>query len=83
MTQQTSIEAYYSLKNLGDRQLMVYTALEVLKEACNLDIAEYLHKPINTVTPRTNELVKSGPVVEAEKKINLITHKKVIYWRIK
>ena len=82
MIQQTSLEALQALENRGDKQRMVYEALDVLGEACNLEIARYLNRAINTVTPRTNELVKAGLVEEAGKRVNPITNKNVIYWRI-
>jgi len=82
MIQQTSFEAFQALENRGEKQMMVYHALEALGEACNLEVARHLNRAINTITPRMNELVKAGLVEEAGKKVNPITNKNVIYWRI-
>ena len=83
MIQETSRNAYHEIKKeLGRRQVEVLHALEMLGEACNLAIADYLHLPINQVTPRVNELVKAGVVGEAKKDLSPKTNKRVIYWKI-
>lgn len=85
MIQQTSFEAFLQLNEsgtLGAKQYQVYKAIESLGIASNLDIAYELQWPINRVTPRTNELVKSGRVEIATKDIDKHTGKKVIFWRI-
>jgi len=79
--QQTSILAYQELSNLSQKRRLVYEAILNLGEACNLDIAYFLKRPINTITPRTNELVKLGLVTESKKDFSARTGKKVIYWR--
>lgn len=78
----TAIQSFYSIKNLPEKRRIVYEAIEHLGEACNLDIAYYLKIPINRVTPRTNELVKIGLVVEAKRDISQRTGKRVIFWKI-
>ena len=60
MLLQTSLLAYKSLKDLGDRQQQVYDAFETLGSASNEQIAEYLHLPIQSVTGRVNELFRYG-----------------------
>lgn len=57
--------------------------LKILKVACNMDISEALGLPINRITPRMNELVKLGIVVESHRAINPKTDKRVIYWKVK
>ncbi|MDX5586539.1 MAG: winged helix-turn-helix domain-containing protein [Aureibaculum sp.] len=61
---QTSMEAYHSnLESLGKNQFKVLQVLSKSKAPlCNKQIAEILDKPINTITPRVNELIKKGLV---------------------
>ena len=62
--QVTSIISYYEVLNtLGDRQKEVLLALKHLKIANNLMISNYLNLPINSITPRMNELRKKGIVI--------------------
>lgn len=82
MIRDTSTRAYHALSDLGERQKEVYMVIARLGSACNLDIAEELGLPINSVTPRTNELVFMDYVEEARKDIGP-TGRTVIYWKIK
>lgn len=67
--QETSGMAYDSVKpELGKRQRDVLRSLQFGPKT-NQEIAEYLNLPINSITPRTNELVKKGIVVEHSRKI--------------
>lgn len=67
--QDTSGMAYDSiLEKLGAKQRAVLRALEAGPKT-NQEIAEWLNLPINTITPRTNELVKKRIVVEHSRKI--------------
>ena len=81
MIQQTSRQAYYSLKDLGARQYIVLKTIQLSNSICNLDIAKLLVIPINQVTPRTNELVKEGLVEESHKDIGP-TGRRVIFWKL-
>ena len=65
----TSREAYYALEDLGQRQQAVYHTIRGKGTACNLDIAYILHQPINRITPRTNELVQAGLIVESHRAV--------------
>jgi hypothetical protein len=78
--QQTSAEAYHLIRNLGSRQRDVYTAIDINGPVCNLHIAKILGKPINQITPRTNELVQMGLVYEAYKETIEETGRKSIFW---
>jgi DNA-binding MarR family transcriptional regulator len=80
--QQTSIDAYRELYDLGQKQADVLWALERLVTACNMDISYYLGIPINTVTPRVKELRDMELVEEDHRAPNPITGKVVIYWRV-
>jgi hypothetical protein len=46
----------------------------------NLDVANMLGWSINRVTPRVNELVKSGRLVHTGYKTQLETHRRVMLW---
>ena len=48
----------------------------------NRQIAEILNLPINSITPRVNELVKAGRLVEHKKMRDNVTNRLVIYWRL-
>lgn len=79
----TSAQVYFGevLPRLGDKQKRVIKALQKSKRpVCNQEIAEYLGQPINTVTPRMNELVKLGMVRMAGKAVYPKTNRRVIYW---
>lgn len=81
----TSLEAYHNevKPNLNKKQQLVLRAISVARRpVCNQEIADYLKKPINTITPRVNELVKSGAVTVAFKAPYPVTKRKVTYWRI-
>jgi len=81
----TSIAAYEDVTpSLGDRQRVVLDVIRLAKRPVNnQEIANHLHKPINTITPRTNELVEKGLVELAFKDVYPVTNRKVCYWRIK
>jgi len=79
----TSLDAYNDLKpKLNEQQMRVY---EVLKHGprSNEQIARELQLPINRITPRTNELVKRGLVMDAGLVFSETTGKKVHAWKLK
>jgi DNA-binding MarR family transcriptional regulator len=83
MIQNTSIDAYRFdvLPRLGERQQIVLTALRTSsKPRCNQELADHLDQPINTITPRVNELVEKGLVKEAYRDIYTKTNRRVIFW---
>lgn len=80
----TSLEAYHGevKPKLGEKQRVVYDLLlKAKRPVCNQEIAQHLKQPINTITPRMNELVKLGSAEEAFKAAYPVTNRKVIYWR--
>ena len=83
--QPTSLEAYEEIKrNLPCKQDVIFTVLStVLHALTNTEIADSLHWPINTVTPRVFELRGKGLVKEDCKRECLITGRTVIAWRVK
>lgn len=87
---QTSIDAYRSIIDfLGVKQREVYEALSMAPMS-NAELADFLHKPINCITPRVNELVHyrdhqghEMPLVKyGGIKIHPITRRKQIVWKI-
>lgn len=81
----TSLEVYKKevKPNLSSKQQVVLDTIRRAKRPVNnQEIAIQLGQPINTVTPRTFELVAKGKVVEAFRAIYPVTNRKVIYWRV-
>jgi len=84
MIQDTSINAYNSIKStLGLRQRVILDTINYLKDPTNDDISRYLGLPINTITPRTNELRKKGLVCDGGKRICTRTGRMAYVWRVK
>lgn len=54
----TSIEAYYSLVKVNQKQKMVLDTIKQIYPCTDQDIATKLDWPINRVTPRRGELEK-------------------------
>lgn len=87
MNQETSKIAYREdvLPTLGERQVAVYDVLEKSgKDMTNLEIAQALQWPINTVTPRVFELRKTSPplVEEYGKRKCSISGRTAIAWTV-
>jgi predicted ArsR family transcriptional regulator len=78
--QDTSVEAYHDLDDLGERQAQVFGVIRDSGPISNLQIGEELGLPVNQITGRTNELVKLGRVREAHKDVSPITGRRVIFW---
>lgn len=77
----TSKAAYAEISyQLGPWQMQVYRLLKRVGPMNNLEIAEWLDKPINEITPRVHELREKGLVEEAYKDIGK-KGKNVYYWR--
>jgi hypothetical protein len=81
----TSLETFYDIKSsLGDRQKVVLETIQHAKRPVNnQEIANFLHRQINTITPRTNELVELGKVELAFKAVYPTTNRRVCYWKAK
>jgi len=78
----TSLLGYaYAIETLGNRQLEVLKAIDKIEPCSDLDIAEYLKKPINTIVPRRNELVKKKLVYESHIGISKQTKRLVTFWQ--
>jgi hypothetical protein len=68
---------------LGERQIMVYATIRKLKSCNNVMMAEALHLPINSITPRVNELRKKHIVMMDKKDICPFTGRLTCYWRVR
>lgn len=80
----TSRQAFASIKTtIGPKQSAVYNSIDRNVSICNMDIAEDLGLPINSITGRTKELREMNLVEEDEKVIHPKTGKTVIKWKIK
>ena len=83
LSQQTSIEAYNAIKKeLGQRQQEVYDGFLGNGSCTNLEISKAMGIPINSVTPRTNELVKLGRIVKDCKRNCSISGRLSISWKV-
>jgi hypothetical protein len=86
MIQDTSLENYLKTvyPNLGHRQAVVLHHLRNASVALtNAEIAAALSRPINEITPRTNELRKMGLVIDAGRRTCRITGNTAHQWKAK
>lgn len=64
----TSLDAWKSIQvGLNKKQVQVLGCIIVNEGATNEQIADYLGVGINTVTPRTNELLHMGKIERGKK----------------
>ncbi len=70
--------------SIGKKQaLVLQTIAKAKRPVNNQEIASHLVLPINTITPRTNELLSIDMIELAFKAIYPATGRKVCYWKIK
>lgn len=81
----TSLLAYNEVTpTIGRKQALVLQTINKAKRPVNnQEIASHLALPINTITPRTNELLSLERVELAFKAIYPATGRKVCYWKVK
>ena len=80
-TQETSVESYNEIKpTLGKRHTQVLRTFRSFGNMSNARIARELRIPINTVTPRVNELCKKGLVERKGIGLDKNTNRRVIIW---
>lgn len=83
MMNQNSLVAYTNiLSKLSKRRMQVYSAIEYLESASNLDISKFTNLPINCVTGRTKELRDREVVMEDKKALCPKTNQMVSYWKV-
>jgi DNA-binding MarR family transcriptional regulator len=63
--------------------LVLHTIAKAKRPVNNQEIADHLVLPINTITPRTNELLSLDKVELAFKAVFPKTGRKVCYWKPK
>jgi len=80
VVQQTSIFAYETV-NLSKNQKIMYKAILHNPGFCNKEIANYLSRSINEITPRILELRQKGKIYHCFDK--QYQGKKVMCWKIK
>lgn len=81
-TSDTSLLAYAEvLENLGERQEQVFEVIRRLRSCNNLMIQKELGLPINSITPRVNELRELGVVRLHKRDICPYTGRKVKFWK--
>ena len=69
---------------IGKKQaLILQTIAKAKRPVNNQEIAIHLALPINTITPRTNELLSLDKVELAYKAVYPATKRKVCYWKVK
>ena len=77
----TSLLAFAdALEHIGLRQRDVLRAIEELEPCNNLMISKHLNIPINSITPRCQELRKMGLVKEYKIDICPFTKRKTIFY---
>ena len=83
MIQETSLEAYESIQpQLGFMQELVLTTINSNPGMSNHDISRFLGIEINKVTPRVKELRDMDLVDFSHYKMDRITHRRVMCWRV-
>ena len=78
----TSLFAYNSIQELGNKQMEVFEKIVELQPCSNKTIAESLNWEINRVTGRVNELAKKG-LIKSEKMARNGTGRLEKLWEVK
>ena len=83
---ETSYPAYQEVKtNINCKQRRVLEAIQYLNQFSAVNdrmIAEFVGWPINTITPRRNELAAKGYIVEYCKSKDPETGRKTSFWKV-
>lgn len=81
----TSLLAYDEVQpSIGKKQaLVLQTIAKAKRPVNNQELSDHLKIPINTITPRTNELLGLDKVELAFKATYPVTGRKVCYWKTK
>ena len=72
-------ESYHAVK-LGERQADVLSAIEKYQPVSNLQLANILNWPINSVTGRVKELREMGMVINSGTAFDEMTERTVCLW---
>lgn len=80
---ETSLQSWREVQfELGDRQLKVFQEIRDKKYITNAMLSRNIGLPINSITPRTNELVKKGLVREGYRDRCPVTGRVSIFWEV-
>jgi len=77
---QASIDSYYAIDDLCDRQRDVYIAIRENGPVTNRELSQLMSIPINSITGRTRELVQRNMVVSFGKRCDAVTGRNVNEW---
>ena len=77
---QASIESYYAIDDLCDRQREVYLAIRENGPITNRELSQLMNLPINSITGRVRELVQRNMVVSFGKRYDAVTNRNVNEW---
>lgn len=82
--QKTSLEAYRALtaEALGERQKLVFKALETMGRASDKELSFALGWPINTITPRRGELEEMGIIECVGEQLDAKTERNEMIWAV-
>jgi transcription initiation factor IIE alpha subunit len=82
--QYTSLEAYRVLTKeaLGERQKLVFKALEMMGRASDKELSFALGWPINTITPRRGELEEMGLIECTGEQLDSNTQRHEMTWSV-
>jgi len=81
--QPSSMKAYRDIQpSLGKMQAAVLDVISYLTSPTNLEISKFMGIPINSITPRTNELVDKGLVVYHQTRVCSKSGNSAMAWRV-
>lgn len=82
--QQTSIDSYHSIPNLGEKQQSVLIAINGNPDKTDRELTKIMgFQDPNNVRPRRKDLVDLGLVVCSGERKCSVTGKTVMTWRVK
>jgi len=88
MMMDTSLDAYQQIKKeLRKRQRAVLDTINHIIYTkntfpTNLEISQFMGIPINSITPRTNELEKLGQITKDNKRLCKVSRRMAYTWRV-
>lgn len=77
---QASIDSYYAIDDLCDRQRGVYLAIRENGPITNRELSQLMNIPINSITGRVRELVQRNMAVSFGKRYDAVTNRNVNEW---
>jgi len=78
----TSLEAYYSIERLGEKQRRVLAYIKAFPGSTDRELAQMMNcADPNGVRPRRKELVDLGLVVECGARVCRVSGRRALTWR--